>query len=293
MPKSVLLLFIVLSCLFFPSLVGGATSAVIQNDSTYLDTFQHYHIVGEVKNTGDVWLQSILVSATLKDQTGAIVEIRQGSPWLKHLSPQSAIGFDVIEPDPAKSALVRSYALALTYSSGPPRPTSLGITDLTSSRNSVGWLQVQGDVANSGDSASDNTNVTGTFYGSDGKVVFVTFTTPTPSTIAPGTSETFTLTIVESTRSKLVTRYSVAAESTEYTSALMSINIPEFSWQSTIMTGLALVAVLIMMRKRHSTKNMEQVSVHLVSVLSPNPRIHHSREELYRSSVISTWWNQP
>jgi len=107
----------------------------------------------------------ILVSVTLKDQTGAIVDNRQGSPWLKHLPPQAAIGFDVIEPDPAKSALIRSYSIALTYSSGPQRPTSLDIDDVTSSRNSVGWLQVQGVVANGGDFASDNTSVTGTFYG--------------------------------------------------------------------------------------------------------------------------------
>jgi hypothetical protein len=65
------------------------------------------------------------------------------------------------------------------------------------------------------------------------------------------------LTIVESTRSKLVTRYSVAAESTEYTSALTNISIPEFPWQSTMVAGLALASVLIMMRKRHSTKSLE------------------------------------
>jgi hypothetical protein len=210
--------------------------------------------VGEVKNTGDVWLQSILVSATLKDQTGAIVDIRQGSPWLQHLPPQAAIGFDVIEPDPTKSALIRNYTFTLTFQSGQPRSASLEISDLVSSRNSVGWLQVQGLVANVGDAASDNTNVTGTFYGSDGKVVFVTFTTPTTSTIAPDTSEPFTLTIVDSTRSKLVTRYSVAAESTEYTSILTYTSIPEFPWQSTIITGIVLASVLIMARKRQSTK---------------------------------------
>ncbi len=189
MPKSVLLLLIVLSFLLFPRPVGAVTSAVIQNDSTFLDTFQHYHIVGEVKNTGDVWLQSILVTATLKDQTGAIIDIRQASPWLQHLPPQAAIGFDMIEPDPAKSALIQNYTLTLAFQSGQPRSASLEISDLVSSRNSLGWLQVQGIVANVGDSASDNTNVTGTFYGSDGKVVFVTFTTPT---ISPPTTSTIT-----------------------------------------------------------------------------------------------------
>lgn len=269
MPKSVLLLLIVFSFLSFPSPVGAAASAVIQNDSTYLDTFQHYHIVGEVKNTGDVWLQSILVFATLKDQTGAIVDITKGSLWLQHLPPQAAIGFDVTELDAAKSVMIRSYTFTLTFQSGQPRSASLEISDLVFSRNSVGWLQVQGAVANVGVSASDNTNVTGTFYGSDGKVVFVTFTTPTTSTIQPGSNQPFTLTIVDSTRSKMVTRYSVVAESNEYISVLTYTNIPEFPWQSTIITGLALASVLIMMRKRHSAKNLEQVSANSVSILPP------------------------
>ena len=266
-----LLLLIALSFLSFSISVGAASSAVIQNDSTYLDTFQHYHIVGEVKNTGDAWLQSIQVSATLKDRTGTILDVRQGSLWLQHLPPQAATGFDVIEPDPAKSALIQSYTLTLTFQSGQPRPASLEISSLVSSRNSLGWLQVQGMVANWGGSASDNTNVTGTFYGSDGKVVFVTFTTPTvapPATseISPGTSEPFTLTIIDSTRSNLVTRYSVAAESIEYTSATTQISIPEFPWQPVIMIAFVLASVLIMMRKRHITISMKQVSAQAASI---------------------------
>jgi len=254
LPKSILLLLIVLSFLFISRPVWAVTNAVIQNDSAFLDAFQHYNVVGEVKNTGDVWLQSILVTATLKDQNGAVVDVRQASPWLQHLPPQATIGFDLIEPDTHKSALIQSYALTLTFQSGQPRSASLEISGLVSSRNSLGWLQVQGVVANVGDSASDSTNVTGTFYGSDGKVVYVTFTTSATYTIAPGTSEPFTLTIVDSTRSNLVTRYSVAAESVEYTSVFTQISVPEFPWQSTIITGIALAAVLIMMRKRHGNK---------------------------------------
>jgi hypothetical protein len=239
--------------------VEGVTSGVIQNDSSYMDTFGHYHVVGEVRNTGSVWFQSILISVMLKDKTGALVDTRQGSPWLQHLPPQAAIGFDVTEPDTGKSDMIRSYTIALTFQSGQSRTASLEISGLDTSRNSVGWLQVQGVVLNSGASESDNTNVTGTFYGSDGKVVFVTFTTPTASTIQPGTNQPFTLTIVDSARSRLVTRFSVAAESNEYTSVLTYTNIPEFPWQSTIMTWFALAAVLVVVRKRRRTKNPDQL----------------------------------
>ena len=111
-------------------------------------------------------------------------------------------------------------------------------------------IQVQGEVMNGGDSASDNPTVSGTFHGSDGKVVFVTFTSPNDLTIQPGASEPFTLTIVDSSRRNLVSRYSVAAESNKYTSILAHAGVPEFPWQSTIMAWIELALGLTMIRKR-------------------------------------------
>ena len=224
--------------------IAAAPNAVIQNDTGYADSSGYYHVVGEVKNTGDVWLQSILVSAILKDAQGGTVDVKQGSPWLTQVPPQISVGFDVIEMDLTKSATIRSYALSFTYQTGKPLPALLEIENLTSTKNSVGWLQVQGNVANVGDSASDNTVVTGTFYGSDGRVVSVTFTTLTDSTIPPGTSQPFTLTIVDANRSNLVRTYSVAAEGVEYTS------VSELPWQPMIVTGFVLILSLLVLRKR-------------------------------------------
>jgi hypothetical protein len=245
LPKFAILLC---SLLFLAALgarsAAAAPNAVIQNDAGYVDTLGYYHVVGEVKNTGDVWLQSILVSAMLKDESGETVDVKQGSPWLMHLPPQISVGFDVIETDLTKSAMIRSYALSFTYQTGKPLSVLLEIENLTSTKNSVGWLQVQGNVANVGDSVSDNTVVTGTFYGSDGRVVCVTFTSLIDSTISPGTSQPFTLTIVDSIRSNLVRTYSVAAESVEYTS------VPELPWQPTIITGVVLVLSLFVLGKR-------------------------------------------
>jgi hypothetical protein len=226
--------------------VAAAPNAVIQNDTGYLDSTGYYHVVGEVKNMGDVWLQSIVISATLKDENGATVDVKQGSPWLTRLPPQVSVAFDVVEMDYSKSAMIRSYVLSFTYQTGKPLPALLKIENLTSSKNSVGWLQVQGRVVNVGDSESDNTIVAGTFYGSNGRVVCAAFTSLTDSAaISPGTSQPFILTIVDSNRSDFVRTYSVAAESVEYTS------IVEFPWQPTIM-GALLVVCMLGLRKRTS-----------------------------------------
>lgn len=192
--------------------------AVIQNDTSYIDISRSYHVVGEVKNIGDTWLRYIIISASLKDENGTVVDIKPATPLLFHLPPNATVGFDAVELNKTLSATIRSYTLTLTYRISQPKSMLLRVSDLNSSKNVLGWLQVHGQIANTGNSASENTVVTGTFYDANGKVVYVTLTSLAKSTIAAGTSQSFTLSVVDPTRSKLVSTYSVAAESLQYVS---------------------------------------------------------------------------
>jgi hypothetical protein len=198
--------------------VAAAPNAVIQHDASYVDISGFYHVVGEVKNTGDVWLQFIQVSVSFKDQNGAVVDIKPAAIYLLHLPPDASAGFDAVELNTTLSAMIRGYTLTLTYQISQPLSAKLVIGSLTSSKNSLGMLQIQGQVTNTGDSVSTYTVISGTFYGADGKVVYLAMTSPTQPTIQPGTSKPFTLTIFDSTRISLVSNYTVAAESLQYTS---------------------------------------------------------------------------
>ena len=218
MPTSILALVLLAACITIKP-VAAAPNAVIQHDASYLDISGNYHVVGEVKNTGDVWLQFIQISASFKDQNGVVVDIKPATPYLLHLPPNASAGFDAVELNTTLSAMIRSYTLTLTYQISQPMSVKLVIGGLTSSKNSLGWLQIQGQVANTGDSVSTYTVISGTFYGADGKVVYVALTSPTQPTIQPGTSQPFTLTVFDPTRVSLVSSYSVAAESLQYTSA--------------------------------------------------------------------------
>jgi hypothetical protein len=99
--------------------VFAAPSAVIQNDTGYVDISGFYHVVGEVKNTGDVWLQFIQVSASLKDQNGVVVDIKPATPWLIRLPPNTAAGFDAIELNTTLALKIRSYTLKAVTAKGP------------------------------------------------------------------------------------------------------------------------------------------------------------------------------
>jgi hypothetical protein len=217
LPLCLLTLVLLTACVAIKP-AAAAPNAVIQHDASYVDISGFYHVVGEVKNTGDVWLQFVQVSASLKDQNGVVVDIKPASPYVTRLAPKASAGFDAIELNTTLAAMIRSYTLTLTYQMSQPMSTKLVIGGLTSSKDSLGMLQLQGQVTNTGDSVSTYTVISGTFYGADGKVVYVAFTSPTQSTIQPGTSQPFTLTVFDASRVSLVSNYSVVAEGLEYTS---------------------------------------------------------------------------
>jgi len=241
---SILLTAIVLLAL--PHAVA-APSAVIQNDSTFIDEAGYYHIVGEVKNTGDVWLQFVRVSATLKDQAGVIVDTSFTYTLLDRLPSNIASGFDIVELDTGKSAQIRGYTLALEYREVTPLTTALEILNTSSSKNSLGWLEIVGEVRNNGDTISEYTKVTATFYGADGKVVDVAFTYTDPHTIPAHGQQSFKLILSSTTRSSLANTWSLDTQSNQYA------NIPEYPMPIMI-AGVALSLAIVTLRRKESLR---------------------------------------
>lgn len=228
--------------------VAAAPNAVIQNEGSYVDVAGYYHIVGEVKNTGDVWLQFVRISATLKDQNGAIVDMPFTYTTLNRLPPDIATGFDLVELDTMRSAQVRSYSLSLEFQQAESLSNHLVVTNITSSKDSLGWLQILGEVQNTGDSISEYTEVIGTFYGTDGKVVDVTFTFTDPTTVQPGGQQPFKLIILSAERSSLVNTWILQAQSQQYTS------VPELPWQPALFLAATILLSLLLLRGRHRTR---------------------------------------
>lgn len=97
------------------------------NDSTHVDEASYYHVVGEAKNTGDVWSEFVRIAATFKDQNGAVVDTSFTYTLLDRLPAGVTSGFDVVELDTAKSTMIRSYTLAIEFQIAQPLTTALEI----------------------------------------------------------------------------------------------------------------------------------------------------------------------
>jgi hypothetical protein len=220
----IILLVIAGATVRFVEPASAAATGVIQNESVWIDSIGRLHIFGEVRNTGDSWLRFIGVTGTLYDSGGTVVDVIFTFTELGYLAPNMITPFDLVELDLAKSSRVQRYSLVLEYSGTSAFPVKLKIVNVGNSTNSLGWLEVAGEVENDGDSTSNETKVIGTFYDNAGKVVYVASTLTSPSKIPSGAKYGFKMIVTDEGLTRKVTRYSIAAESEEYTS------VPELSW---------------------------------------------------------------
>jgi len=193
--------------------VQAAAGAVVQNDSMWTDSLGALHILGEVKNTGDVWLRFVKITGTLRDSTGTIVDVVFTYTLLHVVPPDAVAAFNMIEIDAAKSAQVQSYSLLLEFQETPALSQRLAVVNVADSKNSLGWLEVVGEVENHGTTPSTYTQVTGTFYDADGKVIYVHFTYTDPAEIPAGARHPFKIVVGSDERSSKTARYALTAES--------------------------------------------------------------------------------
>lgn len=226
----------------------AAASAVIQNDTAWLDAAGYYHVTGEVKNTGDVWLHYVLfgvrVTATFLDANQAHVDTVDAFVALDSLPPGGVGPFDALEFNTTRSAQIANYTLALAYEPSTPLTVKLSVQNITESRDVLGDLTLAGQVQNQGDAPSKYTKVVGTFYDAQGKVVATTFAYTDPSDLLPGATYPFKLLLVYASQTDRVSNYTIVAESQVYTS------VPETPWPGILMIAALTMGIVALRRKR-------------------------------------------
>jgi len=174
---------------------------------------------------------------------------------LNFVPPDAVAPFNMIEIDTAKSARVESYSLLLEFQEATALSQQLSVLNVADSKNSLGWLEVVGEVENRGTATSAYTQVTGTSYDVDGRVIYVQFTYADPSEIPPVAKHPFKITVASEERSSKIAQYAIAAESENsgYTS------VPETPWP-TVLTAAALTLAAIVLRRKRSLSILRTAS---------------------------------
>jgi hypothetical protein len=254
-------LMIIAAVIFLPK-VHAMPSAQIQNDSSYRDSIGYYHVVGEVRNTGDVWLQYVKVTGVFKDAGGQVVDVDFTYTMLSNLRPNNTSPFDLIEIDAIKSAAIKTYSLTLDFEQlDTPPATTLTILHQGGTLDSIGDYVIVGEVENAGDQVASFTKVVATFYNVRGTVIAADFTFTSPDSIPPGQTYGFKLYGPTATVSAYVKSYSVTAESEQYA----SLPVPESPWPQ-ILLAAGLTLCLVALSKRDARANTNVVPKYYIHV---------------------------
>jgi hypothetical protein len=221
--------------------VAADASAVVQNDSMWIDSLGRAHVVGEVNNTGDVWLRFVKITGTLRDPTDAIIDVIMAYTLLSYVPPNAVAPFDMVETNTAKSARVQSYSLTVEFKEVEALSQKLFFFNVADSKNKLGMLEVVGEVENQGDTPSIYTRIIGTFYDTNGKVIYVASEYTSPDEIPVGGRNEFKITVGSSERTTRVARYSLMAESAD--SGFTSV--PEFPWPMVVMIAALTLSIVV------------------------------------------------
>lgn len=167
-------------------------------------------VVGEVENTGDKNLRFIKLEATFSDTDGNVSNSATASTLMNILLPGEKSPFYFTE---YTNPEVKQYSLKIAeFSETDNQPyRDFEIVDHSSQVDEQGVYRVSGQVKNTGTDDAEQTEVFATFYGADGEVVAVAFTTvgTDPWLLGPGETETFNLAAYPNEASEQIVNYTL------------------------------------------------------------------------------------
>jgi hypothetical protein len=163
---------------------------ILDNSSTYFDGYSRRHVVGEIENTGERAVKSVIVEADFFDNTGQLADQGRTTLYLRHLNPQDATCFDVyVTEAPGFSRYQVRLIGASTADQAAPgialTMESIGVDDVT------GGFLITGSVRNQETRSIEDVMVVSTLYDGQQKVMDCDYDYAVNAALGPGDSSPF------------------------------------------------------------------------------------------------------
>ncbi|MEM2202166.1 MAG: FxLYD domain-containing protein [Candidatus Bathyarchaeia archaeon] len=230
-----------------------AQARILPNHSGYLDFTNypsptyHYHVVGEVENTGTTSLYRINVTVNFYDANNIIIGSRSSYTLLNILLPGRKAPFEVVFAG-ENANQIQNYTLSLQFSTYTgEKPLALQILKSIPYMDEAGFQRVNGTIKNLGAENATNVKVVATFYDGNGKVAGVSYTYTMPSAIMPNQTAPFELILYR--KGLYFPNYDLTAESSEY--AL----VPELHFTHLFSPIIIYALITVLVCRKYKKKN--------------------------------------
>lgn len=168
---------------------------VLANHSSYLDSIDYLHIVGEVKNDTNHDLRFVKVSAALYDSGGRLLDTEFTYVTLGILPAHDKACFHLLLPEPA-SWTRYEFADVEYWDDANPPPNLLVSNHSGSYDSTFGWYEIIGQVRNNEGQRLEYVSPVGTLYNQAGTVLGCTFSYVTGTHLDPGQKSSFEMLFV-------------------------------------------------------------------------------------------------
>lgn len=180
----------------------------------YLDSDQHFIIVGEVENQGGP-VQFVEIIAQFFDQEHKPLTSATASLGIERLNAGQVSPFVIMLDDNTIAPLVKSFTVSIgNFTPAEEKPRKLDII-FHKVETAEDIVTVSGRIANDGSSTSENTKAMVILYNQIGEPVRYAFAFTDPRNVLPFSSGTFSLKINVKDTGTIV-GYAISTESSQY-----------------------------------------------------------------------------
>jgi hypothetical protein len=166
---------------------------VLDNHTSYVDSDDYLHIVGEVQNDTLDDLRYVEIDASFYDQDGAPLGSEYTYTLLDNLPALDRTCFDLMLPNPVAWASY-SFEDPTYWTDGSPLPVLTVIYDGGYYDPVYGRYEISGQVRNDDSHRVEYVSPVGTVYNTDGSVIGCDFTFTNSMHLDPGQISSFELT---------------------------------------------------------------------------------------------------
>ena len=164
----------------------------ILSQTSYVDSIDYFHVVGEVQNNAATPMEFVEITATFYDAAGKVVGTGSGYTDMDILRPAERSPFEILLTDTEQSKKTDNYKLSVSGDETiESKPANLKLNVGDSFTDSIDNYHIVGEVTNQGDQITKFVEVAGAFYNDQNQVVAVGFSYTDPSDLSPGATAPF------------------------------------------------------------------------------------------------------
>lgn len=192
------------------------------NQFSYVDETRVMHVLGEVRNESDTAMGNVLITISFYDREGNLLDEFQRTPALQVINPGESSPFEILYIDSQTVDMVANFTMSATGQEAGSKEKQLKIISSNSRLDLLGTYYINAAARNEGQETATNAIMIATLYDREGRVVAIgkalAEAGPGSSNITAGSRAPFGITITEKLQTYKAVRYSLIADSDQYTS---------------------------------------------------------------------------